>query len=218
MERGSQSMGMVISDLQMISMLAAVPTPCTPNGGRSMSTEKMDSTGKTLDGKKHTALLEHAVKFSAVAIPRSEDSQCAGAHRGTPDTLHSQAHLSAVATPTCPAPHDSDQTAGKGRPRKGYGEDLAIQANQYDPGVDPDGSTRSRLDQLPRQAQLADSGLTATGGTDGTKSTGQLDPAYSRWLMGVPPEWDGFAYTAMQSVSQQCKRSSKAISKRKDND
>ena len=35
---------------------------------------------------------------------------------------------------------------------------------------------RSRLDQLPRQAQLADSGLTATGGTGATRSTGQLGP------------------------------------------
>jgi len=51
-------------------------------------------------------------------------------------------------------------------------------------GVDPDGSIRSRLDQLPRQAQLAASGLTAIGGTDATESTDQLDPEYSRWLMG----------------------------------
>jgi hypothetical protein len=45
-------------------MLAAWPSPCTPNGGRSMSTDKMDVTGKTLDGKKHTTTLEHAVKFA----------------------------------------------------------------------------------------------------------------------------------------------------------
>ena len=44
--------------------LAAWPSPCTPNGGRSMSTDKMDVTGKTLDGKKHTTTLEHAVKFA----------------------------------------------------------------------------------------------------------------------------------------------------------
>jgi len=44
--------------------IAGWKTPCTPNGGRSMSTEQMDATGRTLDGKKHTASLEHEVKFS----------------------------------------------------------------------------------------------------------------------------------------------------------
>ena len=44
--------------------IAGWKTPCTPNGGRSMSTERMDATGRTLDGKKHTASLEHEVKFS----------------------------------------------------------------------------------------------------------------------------------------------------------
>lgn len=44
--------------------IAGWKTPCTPNGGRSMSTERMDATGRTLDGKKHTASLEHEVKFA----------------------------------------------------------------------------------------------------------------------------------------------------------
>ena len=77
-------------------------------------------------------------------------------------------------------------------------------------GVDPDGSTRSRLDQLPRQAQLADSGPTATGGTGATASSGQLDPAYSRWLMGLPAEWCDCAVTAMASLQKQRKSSLKA--------
>jgi hypothetical protein len=33
------------------------------------------------------------------STPKAEDSECAGAHRGTPDTLHSQANLAAWATP-----------------------------------------------------------------------------------------------------------------------
>ena len=160
MARGSQSMGVCLSDIAMVAQLAAVPSPCTPNSGRSISTEKMDATGRTEDGRKHTASLEHAVKFASVATAR-----------------------------------DWKDTSG-----------------MSESGVDPDGSTRSRLDQLPRQAQLAASGPTATGGTVETKSTGQLDPAYSRWLMGVPPEWDGYASTAMQSVSQRRKRSSKRTS------
>ena len=47
------------------------PTPNTPSGGRSVSTEKMDATGRTLDGKKHTASLEHAVKFACWPTPNA---------------------------------------------------------------------------------------------------------------------------------------------------
>jgi hypothetical protein len=52
------------ADLGIDAELAGWPSPCTPNGGRSMSTEAMDATGKTKDGRKHTASLEHAVKFA----------------------------------------------------------------------------------------------------------------------------------------------------------
>ena len=74
-------------------------------------------------------------------------------------------------------------------------------------GVDPDGSTRFKLDQLPRQAQLADSGAIAIGGLEETKKSGQLNPEYSRWLMGLPKEWCDCALTAMQSLPKLRKRS-----------
>jgi hypothetical protein len=82
-------------------------------------------------------------------------------------------------------------------------------------GVDPDGSTRSRLDQLPRQEQLADSGQTATGGMGATASTGQLNPAYSRWLIGLPPEWCDCAVMAMQSARRPQKRLLKRMKKQR---
>ena len=52
-------------DLNAAAQLVGWPTPATPSGGRSVSIEKMDATGRTADGKKHTASLEHAVKFAA---------------------------------------------------------------------------------------------------------------------------------------------------------
>lgn len=108
--------------------LAAWPNPCTPNGGRSISIEQMDATGKTLDGRKHTASLEHAVKFAG-------------------------------------------------------------------------------------PVRLTAGGLVLTGSDAGMESSGQLNPALSRWLMGVPSAWDDFACMAMQSVSLRRRRSSKATSK-----
>ena len=62
------------------AQLASWPTPCTPSGGRSMSTDKMDATGRTTDGRKHAATLEHAVRFTAWPTPRRSDDQ------GGPDT------------------------------------------------------------------------------------------------------------------------------------
>jgi hypothetical protein len=58
--------------LNEVATLVGWPTPATPSGGRSVSTDKMDATGRTPDGKKHTASLEHAVKFTPGAQPSSD--------------------------------------------------------------------------------------------------------------------------------------------------
>ncbi len=72
-------------------------------------------------------------------------------------------------------------------------------------GVNPDGSTRSRMDQLPRQA----AGVISTSFLAPTENRGALNPAFSRWLMGYPAAWDSCGATAMQ-LSRKSQRSSSA--------
>lgn len=61
---------------------------------------------------------------------------------------------------------------------------------------------------LEEQALLyTPSGITPNGSTAETKSTDQLNPAHSRWLMGLPPAWDDCAVMVTPLSRRSRKRS-----------
>jgi len=59
-------------------------------------------------------------------------------------------------------------------------------AGMSETGVNPDGSIRERMDQLPRQVH----GLITESSPAGTARTGVLSAAFPRWLQGYPESWD----------------------------
>jgi hypothetical protein len=157
-------------NLSMAAQLSSWPTPNTPSGGRSMSTEKMDATGRMEDGRKHTASLEHAVQFAGWRTPTVGSPNSLRGRGQNPDTRMSQGH--AVS--------------------------LQDEATLADWPTAADGPAR-----------LTVTGELLTGSSAQMESGGQLNPAHSRWLMGLPPEWDDCAVTAMPSSRKSQRHSSR---------
>ena len=67
----------------------------------------------------------------------------------------------------------------------------------------------SQMASMATPCRLTVSGEMLTGSCAGMESGGQLSPEHSRWLMGLPKEWDVYVPTEMRSMQKRRKSSLK---------
>jgi hypothetical protein len=184
-------------NLQDQATLAAWPTPNTPNGGRSVPIETLSATGLTTDGRKHTVSLEHVAKFAAWPTATTQDNdQVAGEYGpNNSTTLGGAARLAIWPTATA---GDAAAAGGQGSIARGNrGESLTAAARlaTWATPAQRDYRTANRRSYADRggQAQgeqlanqVVHAGPTSSGSPAATGKPGQLNPAFSLWLMGYP--------------------------------
>jgi hypothetical protein len=191
MARGSQSMGVCLSDIQMVALLAGWATPMSQDDkvGASMKTcQPVALSRQTPLAGWPTATVNDATG-SKYAYSQGDHDKPTLKLAGTVD-------LAGWPTPTVGNAMGSQSFEGLSSTGKTPdGRKVAVSLNH--------------IASMTGPARLTVSGEMLTGSFAGMESGGQLNPAHSRWLMGLPPEWDACAVTAMQSMPKRQSRSSK---------
>ena len=164
------------------------------------------------------ALLGRAAWLAGWPTPCGQDGPKGGPGQGT-DRLPGATALAGWPTPMAgtPAQHGYNEAGNTDSSRK-----TVALAGWSTPRVTGNGNhgspkraknNKSRLeDQVflaSGPARLTASGEMLTGSSARMESGGQLNPEFSRWLMGLPAAWDACAPTATRSAPRKRKSSSK---------